>query len=460
MNPISDSLPVAEATPDPQAPAGSAPPVQSDAFAAMLAAAAALGPPPTPGQAEAARTAPAEGTEAGSDSPGPSESIGVSLTTSAASQSTPGYTPATGALGEEIDDPTAAPTDAAAPSEQASADQPVADPAAPATAKPRTPDSENPAAIEYAQMRLQQLVRAGVIERVPDGDPTAAWRELSKDVRAIAERAGFADPREFLAHGHVAQQPASAEKPTEPPQQAPTAPPARKGADIPISYSQTAPAGQPSTAAQPTEAVAVQAAAPAQRDASQRGGSSASDDRAATRQLESTSPAGGGGASTPVQASPAAEREQPVLRPTTARLHELVDKAQATIRVAVRQGHTDARITLRPPELGEVKITLRYEGGGVSALLTADSGKAVEVLAQASADLRRSLEQQGLSVHGLDVRLAGDDARESAAGRDANQPVPAPFAGYRDDDPDHDQQPESTAAPTRIAGTGRIDVLA
>src|SRR5207247_3933792 len=147
-------------------------------------------------------------------------------------------------------------------------------------------------------------------------------------------------------------------------------------------------------------------------------------------------------------------------RPVTARLHELVAKAETTIRVAVRNGHTDARITLRPPELGEVRITLRYEGGGVSALLTADSGKAVEMLAQASADLRRSLEQQGLSVHGLDVRLAGDDARQGAASwRDGTPPAPARTGPYREDD-DHDQQPEGVEPTTRVTEAGRIDVLA
>ena len=154
------------------------------------------------------------------------------------------------------------------------------------------------------------------------------------------------------------------------------------------------------------------------------------------------------------------EVEPIVVRPVTARLHELVDRAQATIRVAVREGHTDARITLRPAELGEVRITLRYGHGGVSALVTADSSKAVELLSQASSDLRRSLEQQGLSVHGLDVRLAGGDARQGApTWRDANPSAQPRHQGYSEDD-DNDQHPQSSDQQARVSEPGRIDVLA
>ena len=49
----------------------------------------------------------------------------------------------------------------------------------------RMPDYQNPAAVRYARMRLQQLVRQGLIDSVAGaaahygGDVTATWRALS-----------------------------------------------------------------------------------------------------------------------------------------------------------------------------------------------------------------------------------------------------------------------------------------
>lgn len=98
-------------------------------------------------------------------------------------------------------------------------------------------------------------------------------------------------------------------------------------------------------------------------------------------------------------------------RPDGTRLHELVEHVKAQLRVASRGGETSARIVLHPPELGEIQVKLSYKGGGVSAVLTTDSGTAAAVLAQASADLRRSLESQGLTVLGLDIGQKGHEHR-------------------------------------------------
>ena len=81
--------------------------------------------------------------------------------------------------------------------------------------------------------------------------------------------------------------------------------------------------------------------------------------------------------------------------------------------MATREGATQAHITLHPAELGEVSIRLRYHAGGVSADVLADSQAAAQVLQQASGDLKRSLEAQGLVVHDLDVR-AGEQERQRA----------------------------------------------
>ena len=96
-----------------------------------------------------------------------------------------------------------------------------------------------------------------------------------------------------------------------------------------------------------------------------------------------------------------------------ARLTQLADTARTVIRMAVRNGDAQAHITLHPAELGEVEIRLRYHAGGVSADVFADSRAAAQALQQASAELRRSLEAQGLVVHGLDVRHGPNDERRA-----------------------------------------------
>lgn len=105
-------------------------------------------------------------------------------------------------------------------------------------------------------------------------------------------------------------------------------------------------------------------------------------------------------------------------RPRSANLEQLVDAARTVIRVAAREGRTIAKITLHPAELGSVEIRLRYDASGVAADVVTDSELAAHVLGQAAADLRRSLEQQGLEVLSLDIRHGGD-GRRPAADRDA-----------------------------------------
>lgn len=71
--------------------------------------------------------------------------------------------------------------------------------AVPTNGTPRVLDAQNPKAIAYAQRRLAQLRALGI--EVPDDpeDPTAAWRELSRNVLGQAQAAGFANPRDWLA---------------------------------------------------------------------------------------------------------------------------------------------------------------------------------------------------------------------------------------------------------------------
>ena len=122
----------------------------------------------------------------------------------------------------------------------------------------------------------------------------------------------------------------------------------------------------------------------------------------------------------PTEAAPSARAEAPLK--ARARLGDLADVAQTLIRVAAKDGKTTARITLRPVELGEVEIRLRYRAGGVSADVVAESRQAAQLLTSASSELRRSLESQGLTVHWLDVRAGSEGGRDrEELGRGGNR---------------------------------------
>jgi flagellar hook-length control protein FliK len=136
-----------------------------------------------------------------------------------------------------------------------------------------------------------------------------------------------------------------------------------------------------------------------------------------------------------------------------ARLAELADTVRTVVRLAAEDGRTSARITLYPAELGEVRIRLRYEGGGIAAEVLAESQQAAQALQQAAPELRRSLESQGLNLLWLDVR-SGDAESEApwlGEGTDAGSA----------DDAAADTAEEYHVLPGRLPAPGStIDVLA
>jgi flagellar hook-length control protein FliK len=144
--------------------------------------------------------------------------------------------------------------------------------------------------------------------------------------------------------------------------------------------------------------------------------------------------------------------------PTRSRLSELADIASTVIRVTAREGKAAARITLRPAELGDVEIRLRYHAGGVSADVVADSPQAAQTLSQAVGELRRSLETQGLVVHWLDVRT-GDDGRR--AWQEAWHPGQGEARGRRDplEELDELRSPTPVDAAALPGTGGSVDVL-
>lgn len=80
------------------------------------------------------------------------------------------------------------------------------------------------------------------------------------------------------------------------------------------------------------------------------------------------------------------------------------------IRIAIRSRVTNARITLKPTQLGSIEINLRYTGKGVSATLTSKSQAALSALTEAGADLRSALKQQGITLLSLDIHDSATEA--------------------------------------------------
>jgi flagellar hook-length control protein FliK len=100
-----------------------------------------------------------------------------------------------------------------------------------------------------------------------------------------------------------------------------------------------------------------------------------------------------------------------------------LEHAVETVRLALRHGAergvTHARISLTPRELGSIEVHLRQTADGLVARVVAEHGAAAQQLQQAGAELRRSLEQQGVNVLQLDIGASGDETARRGAAFDA-----------------------------------------
>jgi flagellar hook-length control protein FliK len=135
------------------------------------------------------------------------------------------------------------------------------------------------------------------------------------------------------------------------------------------------------------------------------------------------------------------------------------------VQLANARGAAHARIQLRPAELGGLMIRLKSTAEGMTATIKAERPEAAAALDRAAADLRRTLEDRGVTLVSLDVSVAsdaggsaldrrgepGDAAAATAAGRTRGG------AGTTDSTDDDDL----TAAPAvRLPAGALVDVHA
>jgi flagellar hook-length control protein FliK len=96
---------------------------------------------------------------------------------------------------------------------------------------------------------------------------------------------------------------------------------------------------------------------------------------------------------------------------------------------AIRQGRDEARVTLYPPQLGQVVIRLAMDGQRVRVSMRAANEAAEETLQSGEAGLRDALGRQGFELSGFDV-----DSRNQEEGRRSPQrPYAAPVVAARNE---------------------------
>jgi len=160
--------------------------------------------------------------------------------------------------------------------------------------------------------------------------------------------------------------------------------------------------------------VAGAASGRAQSDAAgQQSGQAATPAAPATPAVAPAAPAA------PSVAAPASAPAETVVPGRGVGLEHAVETVRLALRHGAERGVTHARISLTPRELGSIEVHLRQTADGLVARVVAEHGAAAQQLQQAGAELRRSLEQQGVTVLQLDIGASGDEASRRGAAFDA-----------------------------------------
>jgi hypothetical protein len=122
-------------------------------------------------------------------------------------------------------------------------------------------------------------------------------------------------------------------------------------------------------------------------------------------------------AAAPAAPTPAAVVPAPALTPAS--LHGTVDRIHDLVRiVGLRNGGARATLQLKPVELGLVDVHLRTTRNGLVATISAQDAAGLSALQQAGSELRRSLEERGVTLARLDLQLSssGQDGRGPGGG--------------------------------------------
>lgn len=97
-------------------------------------------------------------------------------------------------------------------------------------------------------------------------------------------------------------------------------------------------------------------------------------------------------------------------------LYRAPESAAQLIQIAADRGITHAKLNLKPVELGGIEVRLQSTPHGVSAQLVADSAEAAKLLTQAANDLRRDLADRNVNLLSLDVSTQQQYQEQQQAG--------------------------------------------
>ena len=109
-------------------------------------------------------------------------------------------------------------------------------------------------------------------------------------------------------------------------------------------------------------------------------------------------------------------------------LQQAIESLHGTIQLAARQGLSQARISLQPEELGEIRINLTQTAQGLLARVTAETPVAAQALAAAHAQLRQSLSSLGINLARLSVGRHGHPPPRTGARPQGGGPRAPPTA--------------------------------
>ena len=168
-----------------------------------------------------------------------------------------------------------------------------------------------------------------------------------------------------------------------------------------------APATPTQPAATPPPATVAGAAAHAHAQGAVDGQASAQTATPATPAAAGSMPAAPAAPPATAHASAPAQAAAVPARPVG--LEHAVETVRLALRHGAERGVSHARISLTPRELGTIEVHLRQSADGLVARVVAEHASAAQQLQQAGAELRRSLEQQGVTLLRLDIGASGDE---------------------------------------------------
>jgi len=122
-------------------------------------------------------------------------------------------------------------------------------------------------------------------------------------------------------------------------------------------------------------------------------------------------------------------------------------------------GAANARLILHPEQLGGVEVQLRHTADGLEAVVRADHPEALVALERGATELRRALEDRGVTLNSLDFGLTGEQHERRSEQRAASG-GPVRLSGGEPEDAIAAETDAPHGTSVRAAGAVLVDVLA